>query len=326
MSSHCELDLSVGDPASLVPAGTVGTIWGLVSQEFHRPVGAPEERHKSASLSGSRRDILIIEDDPGVALMLERSLAAAGYSVTTTSTGAGGIEEASRCQYALVVLDVRLPDVGGVEVARLLRSMNPLQAFLIVSGFLDAATASQLVEIGARDLLEKPLRNDVILRAVSGLLRRSEASDEGEGAQRLASSHSSGPLSVARRFATVALQACDSPEDLKTLRDWARHVGVSYSSLAELCRLVGVRPRKARDFVRILRAIITAGHHGCNFALLLDVADRRTLTSLLESAGLNGRAPDVPITVPMFLESQRMIPSDNPSLQLLRALLASPSE
>jgi hypothetical protein len=126
--------------------------------------------------------------------------------------------------------------------------------------------------------------------------------------------------SAAGRWARYVANGCTSEDDFKTLGSWARFIGVSCSSLCESCRMLGIRPRDARDFTRMLRALIHAGAHRCSPLVLLNVSDRRTLRKLLERSGLRN-VPTVPESVDRFLEAQRLVPRDREEVRLLRMLL-----
>ena len=93
------------------------------------------------------------------------------------------------------------------------------------------------------------------------------------------------PRSTAQRWAVLVLRACQSEDDLKTLSAWSRFAGLSYSTLCESCRLVGVRPQAARDFMRSLRAVVRSTHEDCEPSVLLDISDRRILRTFVERAG-----------------------------------------
>jgi CheY-like chemotaxis protein len=127
------------------------------------------------------------------------------------------------------------------------------------------------------------------------------------------------PRSAAERWAMLVLHACRSDGDLKTLADWAAFVGVSYSSLCVACRLFEVRPRDARDLVRVLRAIIKSTNDGVDPAVLLDVRDRRTLRTLQEKAGM--LAQDTCVSVERFLNDQQFVAADNVGFIVLCRLL-----
>ena len=127
------------------------------------------------------------------------------------------------------------------------------------------------------------------------------------------------PTSTAERWADYVLRGCRSDKDLKTINIWAHQVAVSYTSLCETCRLIGVQPRQARDFTRILRAIIRSSFDSLQIASFLDVSDRRTLESILKNAGLSNhvRCPQ-PITILSFIDNQQFISCDNVGIRIIR--------
>ena len=127
------------------------------------------------------------------------------------------------------------------------------------------------------------------------------------------------PRSAAERWAMLMFHACRSDGDLKTLADLAAFVGVSYSSLREACRLIEVRPRDARDLVRVLRAIIKSTGDGVDPTVLLDVRDQRTLRALQEKAGFVDQTTCV--SVEQFLNNQQFVAGNNVGFIVLRRLL-----
>jgi hypothetical protein len=127
------------------------------------------------------------------------------------------------------------------------------------------------------------------------------------------------PRSTAERWAVRVLKATQAEGDLKTIADWAAFVGVSYSSLCESCRLLGIRPYDARDFMRMLRALIQARAAGCHPEALLDVSDRRTLSRLILRAGFGGRPSAA--SIDDYLRGQLFVDARNEGLAALRRLL-----
>ena len=117
------------------------------------------------------------------------------------------------------------------------------------------------------------------------------------------------------------LKGCESEGDLKTLEDWAAYVGVSYSTLRENCQLLGIQPHDARDLMRLLRAVMKAPHGCCHPAMLLDVADRRTMKSLLERAALADGVRGGSVSIREFIGSQKFVAGDNEALSVLKAFL-----
>lgn len=130
------------------------------------------------------------------------------------------------------------------------------------------------------------------------------------------------PSSSAERWANYVLGACKSAKDPRTLGIWAREVAVSYSTLCESCRLIGVRPRQARDFTRVLRLVVTPSFKPALLASFLDISDRRTLDSILRNAGLSqDGCVSRQVSVVAFLNSQRFIKNENPGLRIIRDVL-----
>jgi hypothetical protein len=132
------------------------------------------------------------------------------------------------------------------------------------------------------------------------------------------------PRSAAERWAVHVLKACDAEGDLRTMESWATRSGVSVSSLAESCNLLGIQPRDARDFTRLLRALIKSTQHDCDPRALLDVSDPRTLGTLLDRGGLADAGKDR-LSVEQFLDRQRFVSAGNNGVRVLRALLTGRS-
>ena len=129
------------------------------------------------------------------------------------------------------------------------------------------------------------------------------------------------PGSIAKRWAVLVLRGCASREDFKTLKAWAKLATVSYTSLREACYLLDIKPRSARDFCRLLRALLMSPSTTFVPALFLDIRDRRTMARLFSNAGVTIRDLEGRSRVERFLKCQRLIPRDNPGvLALERAL------
>ena len=165
-------------------------------------------------------------------------------------------------------------------------------------------------------MLDKPLVVDHLCWVVARALASSESSSQTQeqAARGLGESHSSD-----ERLARAILAVRDAPGDPRTLRDWARLVGMSYTSLRTLCRLLGIRPHNARDLARLLRAVEKGQLQHCAPQVFLDTADERTLRSLLARAGLDASAGT---TVHDLLQSQTFVATTHPVLRALRALLS----
>jgi DNA-binding response OmpR family regulator len=123
------------------------------------------------------RRILVVEDDEAIAAGLGRVLTGQGYRVDRLARGAGAVRAAEGA--ALVVLDLGLPDVDGLEVCRRLRAAHPGVAILILTardGELDVVSG---LDAGADDYLVKPFRLSELLARIRSHLRRLAGSAAG---------------------------------------------------------------------------------------------------------------------------------------------------
>ena len=129
------------------------------------------------------------------------------------------------------------------------------------------------------------------------------------------------PRSAAERWARHVLKGCSAEGDLHTLRAWAMVAGLSYSSLCESCRLIGVQPIAARDLMRVLRAIVQSTATGCRIGETLDICDRRTLMALMSRAGVDPQQHGRDLSLDVFFQSQRLVPAGSAGLAALRELI-----
>ena len=129
--------------------------------------------------------------------------------------------------------------------------------------------------------------------------------------------------SVVGRLAWYIVRVTRSPDDIKTIRDWAAYLGVSYSGLSETCRLACLKPHEVRDFARVLRALVEGERQRCDFELLLDISDQRTLRALVHRSGLVHRPRVTPASVAGFLTSQSFIAPSHPTVSIVANLLGN---
>ena len=100
--------------------------------------------------------ILVVDDEPGIRRFVSRALERDGHAVTTTGTGPDAIRLAADEDYALIVLDLILPGVSGLDVLRTVLATHPGQRVLMLSAIGDAATKVECFQNGAVDYLAKP--------------------------------------------------------------------------------------------------------------------------------------------------------------------------
>ena len=118
--------------------------------------------------------ILLVEDDPTTAQSIEMMLKSEGMVVDTTDLGEDGLEIGKLYDYDLIVLDLMLPDMDGLEVLRRLRDSRVETPVLILSGLTEPDKKVKGLGIGADDYLTKPFDKAELLARIQAIIRRSQ--------------------------------------------------------------------------------------------------------------------------------------------------------
>lgn len=118
--------------------------------------------------------ILVVDDDPAINRTLKTNLSARGYSVTSAETGEAALRESEDSPPDLVILDLGLPGISGLEVCRHLRSRSSVP-ILVLSAREDERAKVHALDLGADDYVTKPFGMDELLARVRALLRRPSA-------------------------------------------------------------------------------------------------------------------------------------------------------
>lgn len=118
---------------------------------------------------------LVIDDDPAVTSVLKRGLSYEGFAVDTASSGAEGLAIARDRPPDLVILDIMMPGLDGLEVLQRLRAADPRLPVLLLTAKDAPADQVRGLEQGADDYVVKPFTFEVLLARVRALLRRHEA-------------------------------------------------------------------------------------------------------------------------------------------------------
>ena len=129
-----------------------------------------------SELGMGERRVLVVEDDRDLADMMSWVLTAAGFKVTTASNGAAGLEALSALPQCVVILDLMMPDVDGMEF-RVRQQQHPTgreAPVLVVSGRHDAARLA--AGMGVAGFLPKPFSPDDLVQAVSRIAGSAAAS------------------------------------------------------------------------------------------------------------------------------------------------------
>ena len=164
--------------------------------------------------------ILVIEDEARILSFVARGLEAEGYSVEGVGDGRAGLTLALRESWDLIVLDLLLPGISGLDVLRRLHDVRPEIPVLILSARSDLATKLQGFELGAGDYIQKPFSLDELLARIRVQLRLGQAIGDDGNVVRVGRL----TLDLARRQAQIEDAVCDlSDREFRVLHHLALH-------------------------------------------------------------------------------------------------------
>ncbi len=107
--------------------------------------------------------ILVLDDDPIVTLSCKRILGAEGYSISTVEKGEDALNKLAKEDFDLLISDVRLPDINGMEVLKESRVIKPKTDVVIITGYPTLDDARESTKLGASEYIEKPFTPDFMI-------------------------------------------------------------------------------------------------------------------------------------------------------------------
>ena len=140
--------------------------------------------------SAQRPTMLVVDDDPGSSGLLKEVFAQEGYDVTLASSGAEALRLAAEGRFDIVLSDVQMPDIDGIEVLRRLRRVAPDLSVILVTAYGTIETAIRALHEGAIDYVRKPFKLDEVRLCVARAMERKRL-------RRAAKSGAAGGASVA---------------------------------------------------------------------------------------------------------------------------------
>jgi DNA-binding response OmpR family regulator len=122
-------------------------------------------------MAANSQSVLVVEDEASIASFVSLYLKNAGYDVTTAPTGGEALRSLERDQPSLVVLDLMLPDIDGIEICRRIRQKSDLPILMLTARDEDVDKIIGL-EVGADDYMTKPFNPRELVARVKSILRR----------------------------------------------------------------------------------------------------------------------------------------------------------
>lgn len=185
------------------------------------------------------KSILVIEDDPDIGEMLGINLRDEGFAVEIAADGALGLKLLQSRRYDLLVLDLMLPGVDGLEICREVRRASHYQPIIIISAKSSETQRVLGLELGADDYLAKPFSVPELIARVRALFRRVEAMGRASQAPEVLAL---GALLIDPAGHRVLLEGRPVPLTLKEfelLLFFARHPGKAFTRKALLDQVWG---------------------------------------------------------------------------------------
>ena len=198
--------------------------------------------------------VLVVDDDPQIRRVMKATLVGHGYEVVEARTGEDALEKFPQEMPALVLLDMNMPGMDGLETCRLIRSGSDIPV-IILSVRNSEKDKVEALDAGADDYVTKPFGIEELLARIRAALRRSPASPEG-GPR----SYSSGTLEIDFVARAVRVRGKDvrlTPKEFDLLRYLVTHAGKPVTH-RELLQAVwgpdyGDEPEDLRVFVNQVR-------------------------------------------------------------------------
>ncbi len=131
-----------------------------------------------------RATILVVDDERSMRELLEITLRQAGYAVTVADGGESAVEVLARDTFDLVITDLRMRKIGGLDVLRTAKQTSPETVVLVVTAYASTETAVEAMRLGAYDYITKPFKLDEIKLTVANALERKRLEDENRALRR----------------------------------------------------------------------------------------------------------------------------------------------
>lgn len=118
--------------------------------------------------------LLIVEDEDTLCKSLQRVFSKEGYEVDRADSAESAFKLLEKNSYDLIITDIILPGISGIELMSKYRETNPAQKVIIITAYASLTTAVEALKAGASDFIIKPLMHDEMRRAVNRVLDKPE--------------------------------------------------------------------------------------------------------------------------------------------------------
>jgi two-component system, OmpR family, KDP operon response regulator KdpE len=204
------------------------------------------ERDTAAS---DRRRILVVDDEPQITRVLRTTLSSHGYTIHTASDGDEALEVMREWTPDLVVTDLAMPNLGGLELCRRIRS-NSTVPIIVLSVRGEEKTKIEALDAGADDYVTKPFAPNELLARVRALLRRAGMPPVSRDVTKIDIGDFSVDLET-RRVVVRGREVHLSPKEFDLLVYWARRPNKVITHRALLAAVWSDTPTAQADHLRV---------------------------------------------------------------------------
>jgi len=229
--------------------------------------------------------ILVVEDDRFFHDMFADLLIGQGYDVDTASSGQQGLDMLTAHPYDLVITDLVMANVDGMEILARAREIDPSMDVIMVTGNANMETAIFALKHGARDYIVKPINSDEFLHSVAQCLEQRRILDENEELKSM--------LNLYQSSQTIA--GCLDIERLHHLvtEAYAREIGVSRAmglfsveSGLELCEVKGLSKDMAEHYTNVIMASINKNILGNRLMMDIQFSEKTANVAGINETGI----------------------------------------
>jgi len=107
-------------------------------------------------MSQNKGSILVVDDQLGVRRLMLETFKAEGFSVQTASSGQEALEKIRECPPGLILLDMKMPGMNGLETLREIKKINPAQVVIMMTAYEELEVVAEAVKLGVKEYITKP--------------------------------------------------------------------------------------------------------------------------------------------------------------------------
>jgi DNA-binding NtrC family response regulator len=142
--------------------------------ELIEQTGSPQDNSKSGT---ETIRVLLVDDEEAYVDVLSNRLGKRGFEVAKSHTSAETLQNLRRNEYDVAVLDLKMPDMDGIEILKIIKLMDPRMQVIMLTGHGSTTACKKGFELGAFDYLTKPCELDTLIRKIRQAFQKRQQMD-----------------------------------------------------------------------------------------------------------------------------------------------------